>query len=321
MALGFSRNRMDKSREKTHQAVKKTSDTWFGRIIEVFRSNDLDDTIWDEVEEILISADVGVQTTLTLIQELKQQVRKERLRDPHQLTEALKQVMIAVLQEHRKNHGLDLVLNESRFKPLVILMVGVNGVGKTTSIGKLAYRFKEDKKKLVLGAADTFRAAAIDQLTVLGERVNVDVITHEHGSDPGSVAYDAYQAAKARKADALIIDTAGRMHTKTNLMEELKKIQRVLNRLDSSSPHEVILVVDATTGHNGLNQAQYFTEAVACTGVFLTKLDGTAKGGIVLAISRELKLPILAIGTGESLEDMAPFDAVDFVDALLASGS
>ena len=319
MALGLFRRRTEKTREKTQQAVKKTRDTWFGRIFKLFGSTGLDDTAWDEVEEILISADVGVQTTLALMQELKQQVKEEHLRDPNQLTEALKQAMVAVFQHDRNDHSLDLSLNEDLSKPLVILMVGVNGVGKTTSIGKLAYLFKEENKKLVLGAADTFRAAAIDQLVVLGERVNADVITHEYGSDPGAVAYDAYQAARARKADVLIIDTAGRMHTNSNLMEELKKVQRVLNRLDSASPHQVILVVDATTGHNGLNQARYFTEAVGCTGVILTKLDGTAKGGIVLAISRELKLPILAIGTGESLEDMAPFDAVDFVDALLAS--
>ena len=195
--------------------------------------------------------------------------------------------------------------------------MGVNGSGKTTSIAKLAYNFKELGKDVYLGAADTFRAAAIDQLQVLGQRAGVEVISHQAGADPGAVAYDSLKAAKARGADILIIDTAGRLHTKSNLMEEVKKIKRVLGRLDPSSPHHVLLTLDATTGHNGLTQARHFTEAVQCTGVFLAKLDGTAKGGIVLAIKDELGLPILFIGTGEALQDMASFDARDFVDALL----
>jgi fused signal recognition particle receptor len=202
--------------------------------------------------------------------------------------------------------------------PYVILMVGVNGAGKTTSIAKLAHHFKTAGKKVVLGAADTFRAAAGEQLEILGQRAGVDVISHQQGADPGAVTYDAYQASKARGADVLIVDTAGRLHTKSNLMEELKKVQRVLTRLDPGAPHQVILTLDATTGLNGLEQAKSFKEAVGLTGIFLAKLDGTARGGIVLAITQELQVPILFIGTGESLADLAPFDTKDFVDSLLA---
>ena len=201
--------------------------------------------------------------------------------------------------------------------PLVVLVVGVNGAGKTTSIAKLAHHFEQAGKRVLLGAGDTFRAAAIEQLQALGERAGVDVISHRQGADPGAVAFDAFQAARARKADVLIIDTAGRLHTKSNLMEELKKIVRVIGRLDSAAPHQVLLILDATTGHNGLAQAKSFTEAVGCTGVFLAKLDGTAKGGIVLAIRESLGLPILFIGTGEKLEDMAVFDPEEFIDAIL----
>ncbi len=202
--------------------------------------------------------------------------------------------------------------------PYVILMVGVNGVGKTTSIAKLAHHLTQEGKKVVLGAADTFRAAAEEQLEILGDRVGVDVISHQPGADPGAVAYDAYQASKARGADVLIVDTAGRLHTRSNLMEELKKVHRVINRLDGNAPQEVLLTLDATTGLNGLSQARAFTEAVGCTGIFLAKLDGTARGGIALAIKQELNVPIVFIGTGESLEDIAPFDAAQFVDSLLA---
>jgi fused signal recognition particle receptor len=208
------------------------------------------------------------------------------------------------------------VLPSTIVPPEVVLVVGVNGSGKTTSIAKLAFKMKKDGRKVILAAADTFRAAAIDQLREQGERVGVDVIAHQPGADPGAVVYDAWQAARSRRADVLIIDTAGRLHTKFNLMEELKKIKRVASKFDAAAPHEVILVLDATTGQNGLTQARYFTEAVGVTGIFLAKLDGTAKGGIVLAICDELKVPIQLIGVGESLDDMVDFDAVAFVAAL-----
>ena len=197
-------------------------------------------------------------------------------------------------------------------------MVGVNGVGKTTSIAKLAYHLQSSGHSVILGAADTFRAAGAEQLEILGERLGVEVVSHRSGGDPGAVAYDAYQAGKARGADVLIIDTAGRLHTRSNLMEELRKVHRVLNRQNPSAPHQVILTLDATTGQNGLAQAKSFKEAVECTGIFLAKLDGTARGGIVLAIRQELQVPILFIGTGEGLSDLAPFDSRQFVESLLA---
>ena len=310
----FRRNRQEE-RKATEQAVKPSRERWFGRIVGLLRSSRLDDSVWEEIEEILISSDVGVETSLRIIDELKQQVKSGRLDSPDAVTEALKQALTEDLSTDFEGF---VPGGDGSAKPYVILMVGVNGVGKTTSIGKLAHHFAESGRKVVLGAADTFRAAAAEQLEILGERVGVDVIRHASGADPGAVAYDAYQASKARDADVLIVDTAGRLHTKSNLMEELRKIHRVLNRLDATAPHEVILTLDATTGHNGLVQAKSFQEAVNCTGIFLAKLDGTARGGIVLAIHQELQVPILFIGTGEGMGDMAPFDADDFVDALLA---
>ena len=310
----FRRNRQEE-KKATEQAVKPSRDRWFGRIVGLLRSPRLDDSVWDEIEEILISSDVGVETSLRIIDALKEQVKTGQLDTPDAVTEALKRALTEDLAV--EIDGL-LPVDDGSAKPYVILMVGVNGVGKTTSIGKLAHHFTESGRRVVLGAADTFRAAAAEQLEILGERVGVDVIRHAAGADPGAVAYDAYQASKARGADVLIIDTAGRLHTKSNLMEELRKIHRVLKRQDSSAPHEVILTLDATTGHNGLAQAKSFSEVVDCTGIFLAKLDGTARGGIVLAIRQELQVPILFIGTGEGMADMAPFDADDFVDALLA---
>ena len=315
----FRRNR-EEEKKATEQAVKPSRERWFGRIANLLRSSRLDDSVWDEIEEILISSDVGVETSLRIIERLKQQVREERLDSPEAVTEALKQ---ALTEDLTPDSSGSLLSNDNGgadvpARPYVILMVGVNGVGKTTSIGKLAHHFTQSGRKVILGAGDTFRAAAAEQLDILGQRVGVDVIRHTAGADPGAVAYDSYQASKSRGADVLIFDTAGRLHTKSNLMEELRKIHRVLKRQDPTAPHEVILTLDATTGHNGLAQAKSFREAVDCTGIFLAKLDGTARGGIVLAIKQELGVPILFIGTGEGMGDMAPFDADDFVDALLA---
>ena len=310
----FRRNR-EEDRKATEQAVKPSRERWFGRITGLLRSSRLDDAVWDEIEEILISSDVGVETSLRIIGRLREQVRSGQFDSPEAVTDALKQALTEDLAGGQDEY---VPGGDGSASPYVILVVGVNGVGKTTSIGKLAHQFTQSGQRVILGAADTFRAAAAEQLEILGERVGVDVIRHGEGADPGAVAYDAYQASKARKADVLIIDTAGRLHTKSNLMEELRKIRRVLKRQDSSAPHEVILTLDATTGHNGLAQAKSFGEAVDCTGIFLAKLDGTARGGIVLAIRRELQVPILFIGTGEGLGDMAPFDAEDFVDALIA---
>jgi len=264
---------------------------------------------WDELEELLISADVGVATTTKLIDTVKQRAAEAKL-EGSQVRSILKEEMIKILTVPVRVSPAPIT------PPEVILVVGVNGSGKTTSIAKLAYKFKKDDKSVLLAAADTFRAAAIDQLKKQGERAGVDVIAHQPGADPGAVVYDALQAAKSRRTDIVIIDTAGRLHTKFNLMEELKKVKRVASKLDASAPHEVILVLDATTGQNGLTQARYFTEAVGVTGIFLAKLDGTAKGGIVLAICDELKLPIQLIGVGERLEDMLTFNVEEFVEAL-----
>ncbi len=268
------------------------------------------DEVWSEVEELLIAADVGVNTTEKLIEKVKQRMTREKIDQGSLVRAALQAEMVNILKITPQEAPDNLSL------PRVILAVGVNGGGKTTSIAKLAHSLKNKGKSVILVAADTFRAAAIDQLKCLGERVGVDVFAHQSGADPGAVVYDALQAACSRQLDEVIIDTAGRLHTKFNLMEELKKIKRVAAKIDATAPHEVILVLDATTGQNGLTQARYFTEAVGVTGIFLAKLDGTAKGGIVLAICDELQIPIQFVGTGEKLEDMALFNAESFVEAL-----
>ena len=311
----FKRNRQENI-EHTQNAVKPTRDRWFGRILNVLRSSKLDNALWEELEEILISSDVGVETSLNIIEELKSTVKEKNLESGEDVFESLKKSLAASM-EHENAESL--WLDETDITgPYVILMVGVNGVGKTTSIAKLAHHFTQGGKKVILGAGDTFRAAAAEQLEILGKQIGVDVISHEPGGDPGAVAFDAYQAAKARDADVLIIDTAGRLHTKSNLMEELQKVHRVITRLEPTAPHQVILTLDATTGHNGLAQAKSFKETVDCTGIFLAKLDGTARGGIVLAIKQELQVPILFNGTGEGISDFAPLDTQHFLESLLA---
>ena len=316
--LNFFKRNPGKDLKQTEGAVKASRDRWFGRIFGLLRSSNIDDVLWEELEEILISSDVGVDTSLRIVEELKSQSSQQKIDNPDYLFESLKKSLIRDLEVGSNPDGSDWINDDDRPSLYVILMVGVNGVGKTTSIAKLTYHLQQNGLKVMLGAADTFRAAAAEQLEILGERIGVDVISHRSGADPGAVAYDAYQAGKARGADVLIIDTAGRLHTKSNLMEELKKIRRVLSRLEPSAPHQVILTLDATTGLNSMAQAKSFKDAVDCTGIFLAKLDGTARGGIALAIKQELQIPILFIGTGESLEDLAPFDSRQFVDSLLA---
>ena len=311
----FKQNRQENI-EHTQDAVKPSRDRWFGKILSILQSSKLDDALWEELEEILISSDVGVDTSLRIIEELKETVKSQRLETGEDVFESLKNSLIAGMQPDNADSIWGDDVESGR--PYVILMVGVNGVGKTTSIAKLAHHFTQDGKKVILGAADTFRAAAAEQLEILGNQIGVDVIRHESGGDPGAVAFDTYQAGKARGADVLIIDTAGRLHTKSNLMEELRKVHRVLARQDETAPHQVILTLDATTGLNGLAQAKSFKDAVDCTGIFLAKLDGTARGGIALAIKQELEVPLLFIGTGEGVSDLAPFDTRDFVDSLLA---
>ena len=312
----FKRNRAETNRRQTAAGVKRSRESWFGRIRSLFSSRQLDDALWDELEEILISADVGVDTTLATLDDLRAAVRAGRVTDGEGAFAQLKERLAAELAAA---DDADPWLDDPGIPaPYVILVCGVNGVGKTTSIAKLAHHFTGAGKKVMLGAADTFRAAAEEQLEILGARVGVEVISHQHGADPGAVAYDAWQAARARGADILIVDTAGRLHTRHNLMDELRKVRRVISSLDAAAPHQVLLTLDATTGHNGLTQARAFTDAVGCTGIFLAKLDGTARGGIVLSIRRQLGVPILFIGTGEGLDDIAPFDPQEFVDAMLA---
>ncbi len=294
---------------KTEQSVKLSRQSWFSRIARLFDRASIGADTWEELEELLVLADVGVATTQKLLQRVRERAKREGLDDSVIVREALKEEMVAMLTVAPPPPPPPDALE-------AVLVVGVNGSGKTTSIAKLAYRLKNEGKKVVLAAADTFRAAAIDQLKVWGKRVGVDVIAHQPGGDPGAVVFDALEAARSRNARAVIVDTAGRLHTKFNLMEELKKIKRVATR---SGVHQtVLLVLDATTGQNGLAQARHFTEAVQVDGIFLTKLDGTSKGGIVLAICDELKIPILYIGTGEQPDDMAPFDARTFVEAIFS---
>ena len=276
----------------------------------LFDRTAVDEAVWIELEELLISADVGVNTTEKLIKKIKQQVAEEKISQGSLVRSILKAEMVNILNVAPQIVHPDPVL------PRVMLVVGVNGGGKTTSIAKLAYSLKKEGKRVILVAADTFRAAAIDQLRYLGKMAGVDVVAHQPSGDPGAVVFDALQAARSRQVQEVIIDTAGRLHTKYNLMEELKKIKRVAAKGDAAAPHEVILVLDATTGQNGLAQARYFTEAVGVTGIFLAKLDGTAKGGIALAICNELRIPTQFIGVGEKLEDMTPFEAETFVEAL-----
>jgi fused signal recognition particle receptor len=260
-----------------------------------------------------------VVTTASLIERLQARAKDEGMKQPEQVRRGLEEEMTAILTvEGAGGQPWDKDAGTAAAKRAVILVVGVNGSGKTTSIAKLAWSLKGDGKRVVLAAADTFRAAAIDQLCQWGERVQTEVVAHQQGADPGAVVFDALTAAERRGADAVIIDTAGRLHTKVNLMEELRKIQRVIQRKDPSAPHEVLLVLDATTGQNALLQARHFTEAVQVTGLFLAKLDGTAKGGIVFAICDQLGIPVRFVGTGERPEDLAPFVAQDFVEALFA---
>ncbi len=291
------------------KALQTTKENWFSKAMHLFDRSNIDDTIWDELEELLIAADVGMETTEKLIAHTKAKVKEANLKDGEQVREALKNEMVSILNIQAPSPVVAAI-------PEVVLVIGVNGSGKTTSIAKLAYLAKSEGKSVLLAAGDTFRAAAIDQLRTWAERAGVEIVAHQPGADPGAVVYDAMAAAKSRGSQLLIIDTAGRLHTKFNLMEELKKIRRVINKTDITAPHEVLLVLDATTGQNGLLQVKNFTEAAGITGIFLAKLDGTAKGGIALAICDQLKIPVKYIGVGEHMEDIAAFNARSFVEAL-----
>lgn len=305
--------RKKESEENIEQGLAKTRQGFFGQIASLFEVDEITEDLWDDLEALLIQADLGVETTMEVVERTRRRVDSERVKKVDEARAILKEELVGILCAV----GIGAAEQPKLAKPVhIILVAGVNGVGKTTSIAKLAAHYREQGFKVVLGAGDTFRAAGVEQLKIWGERVGVPVISHQTGADPGAVTFDSVQAALSREADVLILDTAGRLHTKYNLMEELKKLRRVVQRLVPEGPHEVLLVLDATTGQNGLLQARHFAEAVQVTGVMVAKLDGTAKGGIVFAIARDLQLPVRYVGTGETLEDIADFDPEGFVDAL-----
>lgn len=299
-------SRLQSGLSKTRQSFVYRLDTLF------LGKKEIDQELFDDLEEILITADLGVNTVLELLDEVRKEVKRAALKDPQSLKEVLSSKIRGYLQKIDTSNKLAM----PEKGPLVIMVIGVNGVGKTTSIGKLAAKFVRSGKSVLLVAGDTFRAAAIDQLKIWGDRNDIEVVSQKPGSDPSSVVFDAMELGIARDYDVVLIDTAGRLHTQVNLMEELKKIKRVIGKKLEGAPHEVMLVLDATTGQNGISQAKMFNEAVGITGVTLTKLDGTAKGGIVINISRELKIPVRFIGVGEQIDDLRDFNSKEFVDAL-----
>lgn len=297
--------------ERLKQGLRKTHEGLVGRIDALLLGKKtIDAATLEELEEILITADIGVATTVELVRSLEQRLNRNELQDGEALKKALREEMLARLVRH------SAPLDTDSASPFVIMVIGVNGVGKTTTIGKLACKFGAEGKKVLLAAGDTFRAAAVEQLEIWGQRTGVEVVRHKHGADPAAVVFDGCRAAIARKADILIVDTAGRLHTKVNLMEELKKIRRVMGREVPGAPHETLLVLDAATGQNAISQAKLFKEAADVTGIALTKLDGTAKGGIVVAVSSEFDIPVRYIGVGEGVEDLREFDPEQFVQAL-----
>jgi len=301
--FGRLKDRLTKTRESFVASVRVL---FAGRSV-------IDDDLLEELEQILIQADIGVDTTMAIISDMRVLAREKRLASPDEFLNLLKDELVKILEP-----GDHTLTWNNVDGPHVTLIAGVNGSGKTTTTGKIAAKLKSSGKSVMLGAADTFRAAAVEQLTVWSDRAGVPIIKHQDGADPAAVAFDAADAAASRSIDCLLIDTAGRLHTKVNLMEELRKVQRVIARRIPGAPHEVLLVLDATTGQNALQQARVFTEALTVTGIVLTKLDGTAKGGIAVAVQKQLGIPIKLIGVGEGIDDLQPFNAREFVDALFA---
>lgn len=303
----------DKDKKETlDQGLQKTKESLLGKFTRAIAGKSkVDDDVLDNLEEALVTSDVGVDTTLNIIRRIEERVARDKYVNTEELNSILREEIAALLQENDTS-----ITTIEEKKPYVIMVVGVNGVGKTTTIGKLAHRFKNQGLKVVLGAADTFRAAAVEQIVIWGERVGVPVVKQQMGSDPASVAFDTLQSAKAQEADVVIIDTAGRLHNKIGLMDELTKIKRVMQKVVPDAPHDVMLVLDASTGQNAYEQAKQFTQAVDITSMAVTKLDGTAKGGVVLGISEQFKIPIRYIGLGEGMDDLQVFDAKEFVDTL-----
>ncbi|MCY7801716.1 signal recognition particle-docking protein FtsY [Bacillus haynesii] len=307
---------MDSVSGKFKEGLAKTRNTFQERVNElVSRYRKVDEDFFEELEEVLISADVGVATVMELIDELKSEVKRRNIQDPKEVQSVISEKLVEIY-EGGEQEAAELRVEDGRLN--IILFVGVNGVGKTTTIGKLAHQFIKEGKNVVLAAGDTFRAGAIDQLEVWGERVGAHVVKQAEGSDPAAVIYDAVQAAKARGADVLLCDTAGRLQNKVNLMKELEKVKRVIQREVPDAPHEVLLVLDATTGQNAMTQAREFSKATDVSGIVLTKLDGTAKGGIVLAIRHELQIPVKFVGLGEKMDDLQPFEAESYVYGLFS---
>jgi fused signal recognition particle receptor len=300
------------SLEKLKLGLSKTKESLFGKISKaVGLHKKIDQELLDELEEILIKADVGPTTTEKIIDGIKKEAKEKKIEGSDKIAELLKDQIISIL-------GNERISEDTLSSPYVIMMVGVNGTGKTTSIAKLAKKYSDEGKKVLVAACDTFRAAALEQLSIWASRVGVEMIRSMPNQDPASVAFDAIKSACAKKFDVVIADTAGRLHTKINLMEELKKIKRVMGKAQEGAPHEVLLVIDATTGQNGISQVQLFDSAVGITGIFLTKLDGTAKGGIIISIANELKVPVKYVGLGEKPDDFQPFEPVEFTEALFA---
>lgn len=303
-------------KEKLDSGLSKTKESIFSKLAKtVVGKSKVDDEVLDNLEEVLITSDVGVDTTLKIIERIEARVSKDKYLGADQLQSILREEIAALLEENNSADNLGYSLPEEK-KPYVIMVVGVNGVGKTTTIGKLAYQFKAAGKSVILGASDTFRAAAVDQLKIWAGRVDVPIVEQGMNADPASVAYDTLQSAKSKGADVVLIDTAGRLHNKAHLMDELTKIKRVMDKVVPGAPHEVLLVLDGSTGQNAFEQAKQFTIATEITSLALTKLDGTAKGGVVIGISDQFKIPVRFIGVGEGLEDLQVFDRREFVDSL-----
>lgn len=303
--------------KKFGQAMTRTREAVFGQVADLFDQREVDESLWDELEELLIRADVGIPTAEYILTETRERVERKRIKEGPQAREAFKDVLVDLLNDTDQPTDVEVPFG----RLTTVLVVGVNGVGKTTSIAKLASYWQRQGHKCVIAAADTFRAAAIDQLKIWGDRVGAPVISHQHGADPGAVVFDAWQAAVSRNADVLIIDTAGRLHTKFNLMDELRKLYKILAKQQPGAPEATLLVLDATTGQNSLVQAREFQKSAAINGIVLTKIDGTAKGGSVFPIVRDLRVPVLFLGSGEHLEDLEPFDARTFVDALVSKSA
>ena len=303
-------------KEKLNSGLSKTKDSIFSKLAKtVVGKSKVDDEVLDDLEEVLITSDVGVETTLKIIERIEDRVSKDKYLGADQLNSILREEIAALLEENNSSDNAGYSLPEEK-KPYVIMIVGVNGVGKTTTIGKLAYQFKSSGKSVMLGASDTFRAAAVDQLKIWAERVDVPIVEQGMNADPASVAFDTLQSAKSKGSDVILIDTAGRLHNKLHLMEELSKIKRVMDKVVPGAPHEVLLVLDGSTGQNAFEQAKQFTLATEITSLALTKLDGSAKGGVVIGISDQFKIPVRFIGVGEGMEDLQIFDRKEFVDSL-----